>query len=135
MSGLICQQLGYARTGTATRTSVEVFREIEAAFAPGTLTLINGPTGAGKTTLLHLLAGLLRPAAGEIRWGDQAISRWHSSHKDRWRRQVGIVFQHQQLIGDLSAGENVLLPLIPSMISFKEQTAAVEAALQGVDLS
>jgi ABC-type lipoprotein export system ATPase subunit len=143
MNALICHRLQYRRSDPAGDTgsitggekAVAVVKDIDAAFQPGTLTLISGPTGAGKSTLLHLLAGLLRPTAGEVRWGEQAVSRWHSSHKDRWRRQVGIVFQHQRLIDDLTAGENVLLPLIPRKIAFQEQTAAVSEALRRVDLS
>jgi ABC-type lipoprotein export system ATPase subunit len=135
MKALICHRLHFCRSSAAGDTAVAVLKTIDAAFQPGSLTLISGPTGAGKSTLLHLLAGLLRPTAGEVRWGDQSVSRWHSSHKDRWRRQVGLVFQHPQLLGDLTAGENVLLPLIPRSIAFQEQTAAVVEALQRVDLS
>jgi putative ABC transport system ATP-binding protein len=131
MTSLTCCRLQYRRSHRADNA---VLKGIDAVFEPASLTLISGPTGAGKTTLLHLLAGLLRPTAGEVCWGDRAISRWHSGHKDRWRRKVGIVFQHQQLLGDLTAGENVLLPLIPRKISLKEQEAAVAQALHRVDL-
>jgi len=134
MTGLTCRQLCFSRTEATSPRPAKVLWEIDARFAPGTLTLVSGQTGAGKTTLLHLLAGLLRPTAGEVCWGDEAVSRWYSGHKDRWRRQVGIVFQHQQLLDDLTAGENVLLPLIPRKMAFREQTAAVEAALKRVDL-
>ena len=134
MTALTCRHLSYTRTETGGRGPADVLVKIDAAFAPGTLTLICGPTGAGKTTLLHLLAGLLRPTAGEVRWGDQAVSRWHAAHKDRWRRQVGILFQHQRLLGDLTAGENVILPLIPRKISLKDQAVTVERALRRVGL-
>lgn len=130
MTHLACHQLCYGRTDR----SPLVLKDIEACFEPGSLTLIGGPTGTGKTTLLHLLAGLLRPSAGEVRWQGQAVSRWHSGHRDRWRRQVGIVFQHQFLLDDMTAGENVLLPLIPRKMPLQAQTAAVEAALERVGL-
>ncbi|MEJ2640392.1 MAG: ATP-binding cassette domain-containing protein [Desulfosarcinaceae bacterium] len=135
MRTLTCHRLQFRRSDTAGDKAVVVLEAIDAVFEPGTLTLISGPTGAGKSTLLHILAGLLRPTAGEIRWGDQAVSRWHSDHQDRWRRQVGIVFQHQLLLGDLTAGENVLLPLIPRKIAFQEQTRAVAHALRRVQLA
>jgi putative ABC transport system ATP-binding protein len=135
MKPLTCRRLHFCRTASTDSEAVAVLEAIDAVFEPGTLTLISGPTGAGKSTLLHLLAGLLRPTAGEVCWGDQAVSRWHSAHKDRWRRQVGIVFQQQQLIGDLTVAENVLLPLIPRKISFQDQAAAVAGALRRLHLA
>jgi putative ABC transport system ATP-binding protein len=134
MKGLTCRQLAYRPTEAPGRPAVTVLEGVDAVFPPATLSLISGPTGAGKTTLLHLLAGLLRPTAGEVCWGGEQVSRWHSSHKDRWRRGVGIVFQHQHLLGELTAGENVLLPLIPRKQAFRAQAAAVETALARVNL-
>lgn len=90
-----------------------LLRDIAARFPGGRITLISGASGVGKSTLLHLLAGLLRPRQGEI-WADgQPVSRWLAAHRDRWRRQVGIMFQQDRLIGHLTALENVFLPLIP----------------------
>lgn len=90
-----------------------MLRHIDAVFPEGQITLVSGASGAGKSTLLHLLAGLLRPTSGEVWAGGNPISRWRAYHRDCWRRQVGIVFQQDRLIGDLSALENVMLPLIP----------------------
>ena len=87
--------------------------ELSATFNAGQLALINGETGAGKTTLLHVLAGLLRPTQGEVLADGDPVSRWVSAHRDRWRRRVGIVFQSDRLVDDLSALENVFLPLLP----------------------
>ncbi|MDJ0781428.1 MAG: ATP-binding cassette domain-containing protein [Desulfosarcinaceae bacterium] len=135
MTGLRCHQLRYRRPDSSAGDAADVLSGIDARFKPGTLSLVSGPTGAGKSTLLHLLAGLLRPTAGEVQWLGQTVSRWHSSHKDRWRRQVGIVFQHQRLLGDLTAGENVLLPLIPRRMPIRAQYTAVADALGRVDLA
>ena len=135
MTGLRCHQLRYRRPDSSAGDAADVLSGIDARFEPGTLSLVSGPTGAGKSTLLHLLAGLLRPTAGEVQWLGQTVSRWHSSHKDRWRRQVGIVFQHQRLLGDLTAGENVLLPLIPRRMPIRAQYTAVADALGRVDLA
>ena len=90
-----------------------VLDRLDADFDAGTLSLITGPAGAGKSTLLHLLAGLLRPTSGEIRAEGAPISRWKPSHLERWRRQVGIVFQHLHLVPERSVFENLLVRMIP----------------------
>jgi putative ABC transport system ATP-binding protein len=78
---------------------------------PGTLLGISGPSGSGKTSLLHVLAGLLRPRTGTVRWGDVELVRLGEGARDRWRRShVGFVFQDFHLIPELSARDNVLLP-------------------------
>ncbi|HRX50559.1 MAG TPA: ATP-binding cassette domain-containing protein [Candidatus Krumholzibacteria bacterium] len=105
----------------------------DTVFAAGTLTLLTGPTGSGKTTLLHLLAGLLRPTAGEILADGEAVSRWTAAHRDRWRRGVGLLLQHAPLLEDRRADENVLAPLVPLTGPTAPKLAAVAAALAAVD--
>ena len=70
-----------------------VLDKVNALFRSGTICLVCGPTGVGKTTLLHALAGMIRPTAGEVIAGGQAVSRWRSRHRDLWRRRVGVIFQ------------------------------------------
>jgi putative ABC transport system ATP-binding protein len=80
--------------------------------APRTLLGISGPSGSGKTTLLHVLAGLLTPSSGQVRWGEDDLVMLGEGARDRWRRgHVGLVFQDFHLIPELSARDNVLLPL------------------------
>jgi putative ABC transport system ATP-binding protein len=78
----------------------------------GEVVAILGPSGSGKSTLLALMAGLDRPDAGEIWLDGQPV---HSLSEDRLallrRRTVGFVFQSFQLLGNLTARENVMLPL------------------------
>lgn len=110
---LECRQLSFRYTGRrGSENDTFVLRDVE-GFFPAGITLVSGPSGAGKSTLMHLLAGLLRPTSGEIRAGGQPVSRWLAGHRDRWRRRVGILFQQDHLIGQLTALENVMLPLIP----------------------
>jgi ABC-type lipoprotein export system ATPase subunit len=78
----------------------------------GTLMGISGPSGSGKTTLLHVLAGLQTPTEGRVRWGAQELVGMSEDSRDAWRRQhVGFVFQDFHLVPELTARENVLLPL------------------------
>jgi ABC-type lipoprotein export system ATPase subunit len=117
--GIECRRLTVARRTPDGREKL-VINDMSAQFEPGQMSVISGATGSGKSTLLHVLAGLLRPIQGEVVVDGEAVSRWVSSHRDRWRRRVGIVFQHDRLLGDLSAVENVLLPLIPRGGGLKE---------------
>jgi putative ABC transport system ATP-binding protein len=72
---------------------------------------ITGPSGSGKTTLLHVMAGIERPRQGKVRWGEVDITALGDGERARWRRDtIGMVFQDFQLIGALSALDNVLLP-------------------------
>ena len=133
-TGLCCRRLNFRWPGKHPDEPL-VLESVEAVFTPGTVSLVTGDTGSGKSTLLHLLAGLLRPTAGEI-WADgQPVSRWASRHRDRWRQQVGIVFQHLALIPDLTVAENLLLPMIPRQISWSRMQEKILRQLADADLS
>ena len=94
----------------ATRT-VEVLRGVDLTLEPGELVAIVGPSGSGKSTLLHLLGGLERADAGEIRIGGLAIERLRQRELAPFRnRTIGYVFQFHQLLADFTALENVVLP-------------------------
>ncbi len=111
---LACRHLAYAYPNHAgPSAATPLLRDIDAAFPGGQVVLVSGRSGAGKSTLLHLLAGLLRPSRGEILADGQPVSRWLTAHRDRWRRRVGIVFQQDHLVSDLTVLENVMLPLVP----------------------
>lgn len=90
-----------------------VLDKINVNFQAGKINIITGPVGAGKTTLLNILAGLTRPTSGEVIVNNKKVSRWTGPHRERWRRQAGIVFQHDHLLHDLTVLENIMLPLIP----------------------
>jgi ABC-type lipoprotein export system ATPase subunit len=126
--GIECRRLMVARRASDGREKV-VIDDLSAQFETGQMAIISGATGAGKSTLLHVMAGLLRPIQGEVVVDGEAVSRWVSLHRDRWRRRAGIVFQHDRLLGDLSAVENVLLPLIPRGGGLKECRRSALAAL------
>ena len=110
--GLECRALGLVRQTPRGETRV-ILREVSARFEPGTLSLIRGPIGAGKTSLLHLLSALLRPTTGEVLADGEPVSRYIAAHRDRWRRQAGLVFQGAHFLDGLSVIENVMAPLVP----------------------
>ena len=79
----------------------------------GELVLALGPSGCGKTTLLSVLAGLLRPTGGRVRFGGVEVERLQRDELlDYRRRQVGVVFQTFNLVPSLTALENVMAPLV-----------------------
>lgn len=85
---------------------------IDLAVAPGEFCAILGPSGSGKSTLLGLLAGLDRPTAGQVKLDGERIDDKSEDQLSLLRRaKVGFVFQSFQLLGNLTALENVLLPL------------------------
>ena len=73
---------------------------------------IVGPSGCGKSTLLGLLAGLDTPTSGRVFWGSEDISVLdEQARTERRLRDVGFVFQSFQLLPQLTALENVMLPM------------------------
>jgi putative ABC transport system ATP-binding protein len=85
--------------------------DVSVEIASGRFTAIMGPSGSGKSTLLHLLAGLDRPTAGEIRIGDTEITALNDKQLTLLRRnKIGFIFQAFNLIPTLTAAENIALP-------------------------
>ena len=85
---------------------------VDLTIAPGEFVAVLGPSGSGKSTLLGLAAGLDRPAGGEVLIDGVPIQNLSEDALARLRRQkIGFVFQSFQLLGNMTAIENVLLPL------------------------
>ncbi|MCZ7440335.1 ABC transporter ATP-binding protein [Micromonospora sp. WMMC241] len=81
--------------------------------AEGEILAVTGPSGCGKSTLLHCLAGILRPDAGQVTWRGERIDTWSEAARSRLRRtEFGVLFQFGQLVAELTAAENVALPLL-----------------------
>jgi len=71
--------------------------------------LILGRSGTGKTTMLHLLAGILVPEKGEVRFGDTNFSSLPSSERDLFRgSNIGMIFQKNLFIDGISVRENLV---------------------------
>jgi putative ABC transport system ATP-binding protein len=88
-------------------------RGIDIEVGEGEIVAVTGPSGCGKSTLLHCLAGILRVDAGEVRYRDQDLGLWNEADRSRLRRtDFGVLFQFGQLVPELTAAENVALPLL-----------------------
>jgi putative ABC transport system ATP-binding protein len=85
------------------------------AVARGEILAVMGPSGSGKSTLLHCLAGILTPDDGEV-WfdGSRLDTLPEGKRSDLRRDRFGFVFQFGQLVPELTAEENVALPLLLS---------------------
>ena len=89
-----------------------ILDRVDLAIQPGEFTAVLGPSGSGKSTLLALMAGLDRPTSGEIRIDGTPIQGMSEDELALLRRhKIGFVFQSFQLLGNLTARENVLLPI------------------------
>ncbi len=79
----------------------------------GEILAVMGPSGSGKSTLLHCLAGIIVPTAGEVRFDGQRLDTLREQERSALRRDhFGFVFQFGQLVPELTAVENVALPLL-----------------------
>lgn len=79
----------------------------------GELLAVMGPSGSGKSTLLHCLAGILEPNAGEVWFDGRRLDAMPESERSELRRRrFGFVFQFGQLVPELTAEENIALPLL-----------------------
>jgi putative ABC transport system ATP-binding protein len=79
----------------------------------GEILAVTGPSGSGKSTLLHCLAGILTPDSGEVSFAGRRIDTLRENQRSALRRdRFGFVFQFGQLVPELTAEENVALPLL-----------------------
>jgi lipoprotein-releasing system ATP-binding protein len=92
---------------------VPVLLGVDLEVYPGEFLSVMGASGSGKSTLLHLLGTLDTPDAGEIHWNGSRIDHLPARQRDRLRNEaIGFIFQFYHLLPELSATENVLVPLM-----------------------
>lgn len=107
--------------GANTPRQVDAVRNFTIEIEKGTITALGGPSGSGKSTALSLIGLLTRPSRGEIFLGDQEVSGLSEVFRTGLRRtEIGFIFQAQYLIPQLTATENVALPLLCTDISRSE---------------
>ena len=93
---------------------VTALRDVSFALSQGELALLVGPSGSGKTTLLNLIAALDRPDCGEIIIGGSAVTGMSRSAAASYRNErVGFIFQSYNLLPQLTALDNILVPMLP----------------------
>jgi putative ABC transport system ATP-binding protein len=103
----------YGRGVVKSYRKTQALRGVTLGVDEGEIVAVTGPSGCGKSTLLLCLAGILRPDAGEVGYRGRRIDGWTEAERARLRRtEIGVLFQFGQLVAELSAAENIALPLL-----------------------
>jgi putative ABC transport system ATP-binding protein len=111
-----------------------ILDHVDLAIDPGEFVAVLGPSGSGKSTLLALMAGLDRPTSGEIRIDGAPIQAMSEDELALLRRRkIGFVFQSFQLLPNLSARENVLLPI--ELLGLSHPVTRASELLEAVGLA
>lgn len=91
----------------------QALRGVSISVSAGEVVAVTGPSGSGKSTLLLCLAGVLQPDAGEVTFDGRRLSELSETERTTVRRrEFGLVLQFGQLVPELTAAQNVALPLL-----------------------
>lgn len=102
----------------------------------GEVLVLEGPSGSGKTSLLSLIGCMSRPTAGRIVVDGRDVAKLAEMELTRERRRrFGFIFQQFHLIADLAVLENVLLPLYPTEMGFREMRRRAGAVLERLGMA
>jgi putative ABC transport system ATP-binding protein len=116
-----------AREITKSFGQTQALRGASVAVAAGEILAVMGPSGSGKSTLLHCLAGIFSPDEGEIIFDGQRLDQLSEARRTELRRTAfGFVFQFGQLVPELTAADNVALPLLLNRV---RRAAAYQQAM------
>jgi putative ABC transport system ATP-binding protein len=106
---------------------VAALRGVSCEVERGRFAFIVGPSGSGKSTLLYLMGALDRPTSGEIIVDGQDLVKMTEAQQNAYRRdQIGFIFQAFNLISNLSALQNVLIPFLPRGVTAEQRQRAVD---------
>lgn len=106
--------------------STYALRGVNVAVKPGEVLAVMGPSGSGKSTLMHCMAGIFAPDKGQVLFDGKDLFALSDMERTALRRSAfGFVFQFGQLVPELSAIDNIALPLI---LGGAKRAAAVEHA-------
>jgi len=117
-------------------TEVHALRGVDLTIEDESLVVVMGPSGSGKSTLMHLVGCLDTPTRGHVIYEGTDLGSLSSRQRADYRAdQVGFVFQKFNLVGTLTALENVELPLLLHDVAAREARAKATSALDSVGLS
>lgn len=113
-----------------------VLHGLDLQISGGEILAIMGPSGSGKSTLLHSIAAIVTPDSGEIRFDGKRIDNLGDKERSILRRTAfGFVFQFGQLVPELTALDNIALPLLLNNTDYKTAYQQANSWLENVGLS
>jgi len=134
--GPLLSARGVSKGFGAGEARVEIFRGVSLEVRSGDFLAVTGPSGCGKSTLLHLFAGLEEPDEGAVEVGGRSWTGLPPERRAALRGEaIGFVFQFHHLLPELTAEENVALPLFLADAAEEEARSAAREVLGRVGLS
>jgi putative ABC transport system ATP-binding protein len=134
-NGHIIEMAGITKVYDTGKIKVEALRGVDLVVGKGEFVAVVGPSGSGKSTLLNLLGCLDTPSGGSYRLGGEAVAGLDRDHlADVRNRRVGFVFQNFNLLPQLTALENVEMPMLFGGIGRRERRRRASEQLDRVGL-
>ncbi|SFV90940.1 ABC-type antimicrobial peptide transport system, ATPase component [hydrothermal vent metagenome] len=114
-----------------TAQAFEALKAVNLKVSKGETVILSGVSGSGKSTLLSLIAALDKPSSGKIVVAGELVSKLPDFHASRYRADhIGVIFQHFNLLEDLSVEENVMVPLVHAGLPLRVVRERVAKSMQ-----
>jgi len=136
MNNEIIKLLKISKKYEQNNKNIIVLKNINLKINKGELVSLTGPSGSGKSTLLHIIALLDKPTSGEVFFKNKNFSKSNDEEKDLVRKKgISIIYQQNNLLGEFTALENVLIPLLNNGYLWNESVKKALKVLFLVGLS
>src|SRR5215831_18966087 len=135
MNDAIIEMKGIRKTYDTGKVKVEALKGIDLSVEAGEFVAVVGPSGSGKSTLMNLIGCLDTPSGGRYRLGGEEVASLdRDALADVRNRRVGFVFQGFNLLPQISAFENVEMPMVFGGVPAKARAGRVRELLERVGL-
>lgn len=113
-----------------------VLKNISLHVKENEFTILRGPSGSGKSTVLSIVGGLIKPTSGDVIVDGKSIAKLPDKFAAQIRQEkIGFIFQKFNLIPNLSAFDNIIIPLIPSRLLRIEIERRAEKIMEELSIS
>ncbi|MBN1619780.1 ABC transporter ATP-binding protein [candidate division WOR-3 bacterium] len=136
MNNIIIKTQNIVKNFESGNDTVRVLGGVDFELSKGEIVAVEGPSGSGKTTFLHIIGALERPTSGDVFLSGKDLRHQNDRDLSRMRNKtVGFVFQFHNLFSELSALENVMIPMLVSGIQKAKARDRAREILSNVGLS